>query len=563
MNESDKKYSLGLDFGTLSVRAALVDLSNGNEVAACVHEYKHAVIESTLPHSEQALKTDSALQHPQDYLDGLEDVVPNVLSDSKISPNNIVGIGVDFTSCTMLPVFKNGKPLCMDSELAMNPHSWVKLWKHHAAQPEADLINKIGMERDELFVKIYGGKYSSEWFFSKLLETVRDAPQVYKSADTFIEAGDWIVWQLTGNDNRCISAAGFKSMVVYPNEDGTWTYPPNDFFTALDPLLDNVVEEKLGNQFLPLGASAGGLTKEMSDKLGLVEGTPVAVANIDAHVAVPACKVAEKGKLVMIMGTSTCHLLVSTQRHLVEGMCGVVEDGVLPGFWGYEAGQSGVGDSFAWFVDNACPTYLKEQAEKSGVHLFDLLTSEAEKLMVGESGLLALDWWNGNRSVLMDSDLSGLILGLTISTKPHEIFRALIEATAFGTRRIIEAFTSQGVEIDELVACGGLAKNNPLLMQIYADVTGRPIQIAASDQTCALGSAMYGALAAQHFKNLNEAARKMAHLESKIYSPNQKAHETYNFLYSEYIKLHDSFGRDPDSPMKKLKSLRRSLRDSD
>lgn len=556
MNKAKKKYALGLDFGTLSVRASLVDLEDGTEFGAAVNHYAHGVIERHLPNNQIKLKVDSALQNPLDYLESLEKVVPQVINDTGIDSEDVVGIGVDFTSCTMMPTSADGTPLCADRRFKDNPHAWAKLWKHHAAQPEADKINEIGNARKEPFIQIYGGKYSSEWFFSKLLETVNDAPDLYDASDTFIEAGDWIVWQLTGNDKRSISAAGFKSMVVYPSENGEWNYPPSDFFKELHPKLENVVSDKLADSFLPLGTNAGGLTKKMASILNLCEGTAVAVANIDAHVAVPACKVANPGKLVMIMGTSTCHLLVSNQRHMVEGMCGVVEDGVLPGFWGYEAGQSGVGDSFAWFLENAYPGKKSSDSDRES---FEFLSQKAKELKVGQSGLLALDWWNGNRSVLMDSDLSGLIVGLSITSQPHEIFRALIEATAFGTRRIIEAFTNQGVDIDEIIACGGLAKKNPFLMQVYADITGRIIKIASSEQTCALGSAMFGALAAGHFNSIEEAAEKMAHLQNDTYSPNPKNMEVYQKLYHEYLKLHDYFGRQDDSPMKLLKNLRREM----
>lgn len=556
MNTTPQKYALGLDFGTLSVRASLVSLENGSEIGAAVSQYSHGVIERSLPDSKINLKTDSALQHPLDYLNSLREVVPKVMNETGVEKERVIGIGVDFTSCTMMPTSADGTPSCCNEKFKNDPNAWVKLWKHHAAQPEADTINSIGTAREEKFIEIYGGKYSSEWFFSKLLETVNDSPDLYDAADTFLEAGDWIVWQLTGKDVRSISAAGFKSMVVYPEGDGNWTYPSSDFFKALNPRIENVVKEKLTDSFSPLGSKAGELTKQMASDLGLAEGTPVAVANIDAHVAVPACKVSSPGKLVMIMGTSTCHLLVANQRHMVEGMCGVVEDGVLPGFWGYEAGQSGVGDSFAWFVENALPEIDDAECEGDS---FGYLSRKASELKVGQSGLLALDWWNGNRSVLMDSDLSGLIVGLSMTTQPHEIFRALVESTAFGTRRIIEAFTSQGVAIDEIIACGGLAKKNPFLMQVYADVTGRPIKIASSEQTCALGSAMYGALAAGHFGSIEEAANKMAHLDADAFTPIQKNHEIYETLYQEYLKLHDFFGRHQESPMKFLKNLRRKM----
>lgn len=554
---ASRTYVLGIDFGTLSGRALLVDARTGEEVATAVHEYRHGSVEERLPGSSKRLPPEFALQHPADYLEVLERTVPRVLAEAGARGEQVLGIGTDFTSCTMLPTRADGRPLCFDARWRGEPHAWVKLWKHHAAQPEADHINAVGSKRGEQFVRTYGGRYSSEWFFSKLLETVRHAPEVYEAADRFIEAGDWIVWQLCGAERRNLSAAGFKAMWVYPDGQGGWTYPSEAFFRALHPKLTHVVRDKLGGTPLPLGSRAGGLTSVMAKKLGLVEGTPVAVGNIDAHVAVPACGVGKAGELVMIMGTSTCHLLVGDRQQLVEGACGVVEGGVVAGSWGYEAGQAGVGDLFAWYMKHGVPAEVDRQARRLGVDRYQHLETLAAQLKPGESGLLALDWWNGCRSVLMDSELSGLLLGATLGTRPHEIYRAMIEATAFGTRRILEAFTSQGVAIRRLVGCGGLAKKNPLLMQIYADVTGRPIQVASSDQACALGAAMHGAVAAGLYRDVGQAARKMARIEAKSYRP-QRAHQRiYNELYQEYLRLHDLFGRDPQSPMKRLRRWRK------
>lgn len=565
----ERSYVLGLDFGTLSARALLVDVDTGAEVATAVHEYADGVIEEHLPGDKKRLPPDMALQNPADYLRALELAVPKVLRAAKVSPEQVIGIGTDFTSCTMLPTRADGTPLCFDQRWRQNPHAWVKLWKHHSAQPEANRINELGQQRGEAFIKAYGGRYSSEWFFSKLLETVNDAPQVYAAAERFIEAGDWIVWQLCGTERRNLSAAGFKAMWVNPtrkaeggrrNEESHktsgWTYPSPEFFRALHPKLENVVAEKLSTELFPLGSKAGGLTKEMARRTGLREGTPVAVGNIDAHVAVPACGVTTSGKLVMIMGTSTCHLLIGDTRQEVEGVCGVVEDGVVSGAWGYEAGQAGVGDLFAWYVAHAVPGDVQSAARRAGISVYEYLEIQAAEQRPGECGLLALDWLNGCRSVLMDSDLTGLLVGASLATRPHEIYRALVEATAFGTRKIIEAFTAKGVAIDELYACGGLAKKSPFLMQIYADVTGRAIKVAASDQTCALGAAMHGAVAAGAYADIHAAAKKMARIEKKFYRPNANHKLIYDQLYAEYTRLHDWFGRNPNGTMKILKQLK-------
>lgn len=551
------RYVLGIDFGTLSGRALLVNADTGEEVAWADHPYKNAVVEVTLPGSKKRLKPHTALQDPADYIAVLTVAVPKVMRLAKAKPEQVLGIGTDFTCCTMLPTLADGTPLCSQKKWRNSPHSWVKLWKHHAAQPEANDINKVGAKRNEEFITAYGGKYSSEWFFSKLLETVREAPNVYDAADRFIEAGDWLVWQLTGVEKRCLSAAGFKAMrITRARKKGEWTYPDRAFFKALNPKLADVVAEKMSAEIIGLGSNAGGLTQKMAKKMGLLPGTPVAAANIDAHAAVPASTVTEAGKLVMIMGTSTCHLLAAKREKPVEGVCGIVQDGVIPGLWGYEAGQSGVGDVFAWYVENGIPAELSQTAKRAKLDIYQYLEQHAAKLKPAESGLLALDWWNGNRSVLVDADLSGLLVGQTLATRPHEIYRALLEATAFGTRQIIEAFTSQGVAIDELIACGGLAAKNPLMLQIYSDVTGRPIKVAASDQASALGAAMYGAVAAGVHPDITKAAKKMAKVRKKVYRPSTANKKIYDRLYVEYTKLHDQFGRDANSTMKVLKRLK-------
>jgi L-ribulokinase len=559
----DQRYVLGIDFGTLSGRALLVDVDTGEEVATCVHPYASGVIDETLPGDRTRLPPETALQDPADYLDVLARAVPKILRLARVRAEQVIGLGTDFTSCTVLPTARDGTPLCLTKAWRKNPHAWVKLWKHHSPQPEADRINEIGNKRGEYFLKCYGGRYSSEWFFSKLLETVRHAPEVYQAAGRFLEAGDWMVWQMTGQERRCLSAAGFKAMWVHPASgaaatDGglTYHYPGNEFFGALHPLLANVVEEKLSRELWPLGSAAGGLTPAMARRMGLRPGTPVAVGNIDAHVAVPACGVTTPGQLVMILGTSTCHLLLGRERQEVEGMGGVVEHGVVPGMWGYEAGQAGVGDLFAWYVNHAAPAGVAAEAAQKRQSVYQLLEQRATQLQPGEAGLLALDWWNGCRSVLMDSGLSGLLVGATLGSRPHEIYRALIEATAFGTRKIIEAFTSKGVAIDELHACGGLAQKNPLLLQIYADVTGRPIRVASSQETCALGAAMHGAVAAGAYPDIHAAARQMVRPGSEVYSPNAAHQPIYEELYGEYSRLHDAFGRSEASPMKTLRRLR-------
>lgn len=556
-----RRLVLGVDFGTLSGRALVVDADTGEELGTAVHAYANGVMDERLPGARKPLDPDFALQDPQDYLDVLARAVPLAIRRAGAAPEEVRGVGVDFTACTMLPCTSEGNPLCFLPAFRANPHAWVKLWKHHAAQAEADRINAVGARRGEEFLRAYGGKYSSEWFFSKLLETLRKAPEVYAAADRFIEACDWIVWRMTGVERRSQCAAGYKAMWVARSGKG-WGFPSPDFFRALDPRLERVVAEKLSAELLPPGARAGGLTPAMARAMGLRPDTPVAIGNVDAHAAVPACAVTEPGKLVMIMGTSICHMVLGRKRKFPEGMCGVVEDGIVPGFFGFEAGQSAVGDIFGWFFENCVPAATAREAKRRGVRAPDLLEAQAAQLAVGESGLLALDWWNGNRSVLVNADLTGLLVGMTLATRPHEIYRALLEGAAFGTRTIIEAFARQGVEVSELSACGGLPDRNRLLMQIFADVTGRPIKVAESAQACALGAAMHGAVAGGIYPHIRAAAARMARVRKKAFLPDARAHAAYAPLFEEYTRLHDRFGRGACATMRHLKALKSAARRS-
>jgi len=550
-----KKYAIGVDYGTQSGRAVLVDLSNGAEVAEHVTPYTHHVIDEKLPVSGIKLEHDWALQHPLDYIEVLELSVPAVMKESGILAADVIGLGIDFTACTMLPIDGEGNPLCVQDAYKDNPHSWVKLWKHHAAQDEANLINEMAVQRGEKWVPRYGGKISSEWMMAKAWQILNEAPDIYETADKFVEATDWVIGQLTGNIVRNSCTAGYKGM--WHKQEG---YPSKDFFKALDPRLENLTETKLRGEVVPLGSKAGELLPDMAARIGLAPGTAIAVGNVDAHAAVPGVGVVTPGKLVMAMGTSICHMLLGTEEKEVEGMCGVVEDGIIPGYFGYEAGQSAVGDIFEWFVEEAVPAYVLQEAEQAGENVHVYLTRKASELNVGESGVLALDWWNGNRSVLVDTDLTGTIVGLTLLTKPWEIYRALLEATAFGTRKIVDAFHSNGVEVNELYACGGLPQKNALLMQIYADVTNREIKVAASKQTPALGAAMFGAVAAGAakggFDSIVDAAQKMARVREETFKPIPANVAVYEKLYAEYNLLHDYYGRGANDVMKRLKVIK-------
>lgn len=548
------KYSIGVDFGTQSGRAVLVEVDSGTELACAVVDYADGVIDERLPGTAYCLGDDWALQNPDDYLQVLYQAIPRVLQDAAVDAQDVIGLCIDFTSCTMLPVSKDGKALCQIPAYRENPHAWVKLWKHHAAQAEATRLNEIAAERREEFLSFYGGKVSSEWLIPKIWQIVNEAPEIYDAADRFMEAGDWITMQITGVDVRNSCAAGYKAL--WHKRNG---YPSKEFFNALDPRLENVVSDKLSSPVLPIGSKAGEVTEQAAVRIGLRAGTPVAVAHVDAHVAVPATSAVEPGKMVMIMGTSTCHMVCSAEQKVVRGVSGVVEDGILPGLYGYEAGQAAVGDSFEWFVKHCVPAAYADEAKQRNQGIHQLLAEKASRLFPGESGLLALDWWNGNRTPLVDADLTGLLIGLTVHTKPEEIYRALIESTAFGTRMVMETFMNAGVPIGQLVACGGLAEKNHLLMQIYADVTDREIQIAASAQTPALGAAMFGAVAAGKdrggYDSIFAAARKMARIKA-TFKPIPENVERYKMLYAEYKRLQNYFGRGVNDVMKRLKTMK-------
>ncbi len=551
------RVAIGIDFGTESGRAVVVDVATGAELGTAVHAYANGVIDRRLPapDADVALDADWALQDPADYVATVRATVPAVLAATGVDPADVVGIGIDFTSCTMLPTTADGTPLCQVPELRREPHAWVKLWKHHAAQPEADRINALAAARGEAWLPRYGGRISSEWFISKSLQILDEAPHVYRAADRLIEAADWIVWQLTGTETRNACTAGYKAL--WSKRDG---FPDASYFGGLQPELASIVDDKLSRRIDALGTMAGGLSAEAAGWTGLRAGTPVAVANVDAHVSVPAVGVTRPGTMVAVMGTSTCHLVLGDRLALAEGMCGVVEDGIVPGLFGYEAGQSAVGDIFAWFIRNGVPPDVHEAARRDGTDVHGVLERDATALRPGETGLLALDWWNGNRSILVDADLSGLLLGATLATRPADIYRALLESTAFGTRRIIESLEAAGVAVDRFVACGGLPERNALLMQLTADITGLEVDVAASTQAPAVGAAMYGAVAAGAARGghdtIEAAVAAMARPHARTYRPVAATRATYDRLYDEYVALHDYFGRGENDVMKRLRSIR-------
>ncbi len=531
MSDNNSRYVVGVDFGTLSGRAVVVRVEDGAELGAAVHEYAERVIEDALPGSGVRLGPDWALQSPQDWRDVLRVAVPKALAVAGVPASQVIGIGTDFTACTVLPATADGTPLC--ELLPDRPHAWPKLWKHHAAQPHADRINALAAERGEPWLPRYGGKISSEWQFAKGLQVLQEDPEVYDLAERWIEAADWIIWQLTGVETRNVCTAGYKG--IY-QEGG---YPSAGFLAALDPGFAGFTG-KLGGEPSPLGGLAGRLTARAAEWTKLPEGIAVAVGNVDAHVTSAAADAVRPGQMVAIMGTSTCHVMPSDRLAEVPGMCGVVRDGIVPGLWGYEAGQSGVGDIFAWFVDTSVPASYTERAAELGLGVHEYLTSLAAEQKVGAHGLVALDWHNGNRSVLVDHNLSAVIAGQTLATRPEDVYRALIEATAFGARVIVETFEKSGVPVEEFVVAGGLLKN-AFLMQIYADVLRRPLSVIGSDQGPALGSAIHAAVAAGAYGDITQAAAAMGKRTTDAYVPDAARADAYDRLYAEYRRLHDHF----------------------
>jgi L-ribulokinase len=540
---------IGVDFGTLSGRAVVLRVSDATELGSAVHNYAHGVMDRTLASTGAALPPDWALQVPSDYVDVLRTAVPSALAASGVQPTDVVGIATDFTACTMLPVLADGTPLCEVPELADRPHAYVKLWKHHAAQSHADRINALAEERRESWLARYGGRISSEWEFAKGLQLLEEDPELYDRMDHWVEAADWIVWQLCGSYVRDACTTGYKA--IY--QDGR--YPSRDYLAALNPAFEGFVDDKVAHPIGELGARAGGLTAEAAAWTGLPEGIAVAVGNVDAHVTAPAAQAVEPGQMVAIMGTSTCHVMSSDMLAEVPGMCGVVDGGIVPGLFGYEAGQSGVGDIFGWFVDTCVPPSYVDEATKRGLGVHEYLTELAGAQQVGAHGLVALDWHNGNRSVLVDHELSGVVVGQTLATRPEDTYRALLEATAFGTRTIIEAFEKSGVPVTDLVIAGGLTKN-ALLMQIYADVTRMPLSVIGSEQGPAVGSAIHAAVAAGAYPDIHAAARAMGSVRRAVHVPDEDRARAYDALFDEYSRLHDYFGRGANDVLHRLRRIR-------
>ncbi len=558
-----KRYSIGLDYGTNSCRSLLIDLDTGEELGSTVFEY---------PSGQSGILTDPAdpnvaRQNPQDYLDGLVAIITGAIDQAKraradFDPAHVVGIGVDTTGSTIIPIDENGTALGLLPEFKDNLNAKVWLWKDHTAHAEAAAITETASQTHPQYIARCGGIYSSEWWWSKIWRCLKVDPQVFEAAYSWVEHCDWLPAVMTGNQSpdkivRGICSAGHKAM--YCAEWGG--LPEEAFLGSLDPALATL-RGRLYDRAMTADVSAGQLTDEWAEKLGLKSGIDVAVGAFDAHMGAVGAGVKE-GILVKILGTSTCDITVAPNTNEladVPGLCGVVDGSVLPGNYGIEAGQSAVGDIFLWFVRNLVPdSYGASIGEK-----FANMEAELAKQKPGETGLLALDWNNGNRTILVDVRLSGMILGQTLYTKAHEIYRALIEATAFGALTIIKRMREYGVEVNEVVNTGGLAVKNATLMQIYADIIGLPMKVAQSDQTCALGAALFGAAASGEME-LADAQSKVCKNRERIYEPIPENQAVYAELYELYRTLHDGFGGVDDSAnigkvMKKLIDIRQHAR---
>ncbi len=556
----DRKFALGIDYGTNSVRALIVDVANGEEIGTFVHNYTRGRDGIILDERDSNL----ARQDPRDYVEGLESSVRGAIAEAEKTPefsaDEIIGIGIDTTGSTPMPVDEKGTPLAFYDEFKDNPNAMAWLWKDHTSHAEAEMITRKAHEHDPDYTKYCGGIYSSEWFFAKVLHLANVDPKVYSAAASFVEHCDWMPALLVGDTRpksvkrgRC--SAGHKTL--WNVEWGG--LPKQSFWSSVSPKLDGLID-KLYTDTYTADTMVGGLCSEWAGKLGLPEGIPVAAGAFDAHIGAVGAGV-KPGTLVKIMGTSACDMMVAPPAEVdgtIKGICGQVDGSIVPGMIGFEAGQSAVGDIFAWYRDqmawpfaNLFKSELTDKAfmeakaysaDMAKANALPVLTDLAAKTRPGQSGLLALDWLNGNRTILVDVNLTGLILGLTLGTRPEEIFRALIESTAFGARVIMERLEEYGVEVKDVITCGGLAEKNPWLMQIYADVTGRPMKVSRSSQTCALGSAMFGAVAGGYYKKVEQAQEAMSGLRDVVYTPNPEAQAVYDRLYAIYRRLHDAFG---------------------
>ncbi len=541
-----KHHVIGIDFGTLSARALLLDAVTGEELASALFPYPHGVLDTALP-CGRALEPSSAYQDPTDYLAALRTLIPEVCARGGVKAEEIAGLGVDFTTCTMLPIRKDGTPLCTEAAFASDPHAWVKLWKHHASSAQAERISALAREKQEPFFAFYGGKTSAEWMLPKILETLEKAPAVFDAADRFIEAGDWISLMLTGKETHAPAFAHLKASIV-PGRP----LPSREFLSSLHPHLADLYAGKLSPVLAEIGQIAGRLNERGASITALPVGTPLSLPILDAGAAMPALGITEEGEMLVILGTSGVLMMNHKECKEIPGICGCLGKGILPDLYTYEAGVSAIGDIFDWYLRTCLPSSEKEAAEKAGISVHAHLRAQCENMAPGESGLLALDWFNGDRCVLNDAAVSGTLLGMTLGTRPAEIYRALIEATAFGMRRAATSFAQAGMKAKRLCAAGGIARKDPMLMQIYADVFGQELVVSETKEAGARGAAIYASHAAGLYPSLASAICALASRQHASYKPIPAHVEAYERLYALYCALQDEQGRNAESVMKRL-----------
>ena len=548
------QYTLGIDYGTLSARAVLMSCRDGSVLASSTMEYPHAVMETSLPDGTP-LPPSWALEDAEDYLLALKKTVREVMKTSGIPKEAVIGLSIDFTSCTLVAADREKRALSSLERFSSRPHAYTKLWKHHGAQPQADEINAFLTRKGMIDEPRFGGAVSPELLLPKALQVLREDPEVYQEAFVLIEAGDWLTWNLTGELKRSGNMAAYKAM--WTPEEG---YLSKELLMELDPGLENFVEEKLCGEICPAGGCIGYLTKEWADELGLAPAVAVGPSIIDSHAGMPGSGICRKGQMMLVLGTSSVELLLSDQPYSAHGVVGAVKGAIMPGYYSLEAGLAAVGDMYGWFAEGFVPPSCHQEAQERGMSIHQFLSEKAKDLKPGASGLMALDWWNGNKTPYVNGDLSGVLAGLTLRTKPEEVYRALIEANAYGTRMIMEEFLKSGAQVDEVIVSGGIAGKNPLVLRIFTDVLNRTVRVSASGQTAALGSAMYAAAAAGKkaggFDSVAEAAGALARLKDEVYVPDPENARIYDRLFGLYTEMARCFDPRKMSVLRQLHEMR-------